>query len=785
MWIKSKGNKRSRYKEEYCSKKKLLDREIQKTKRQYWYQEHEHLTKLMSQNQKLFWQNIGKVGISSSKNKDIPMEVISDNGEIIRDETLIMERWKSHFQALLNNGVELDLPETLPFISHAQPSAASIESLNTEISHQEVFASVSHAKRNKACGLDGVPVEVLGSITVQRFLTAFFNACFKTGVVPTAWNIGILHPIIKDSSQDNRDPHNYRGLMICSHMSKLYSSIINKRIMDWVDNENILNDEQNGFIRKRSCQDHLQSFMSIIETRKLKGLHTFVSYVDFSKAYDFIPRNHLFHKLANIGITGNILMAIKSLYFDVKSVVRLNHVYSDCFDVSNGLKQGCLISPIMFNLYIDDLITEINALERGLKIGDKKVSMLLYADDIVLMANTARDLQCMLDCLNTWCSRWGLTVNPKKTKVMHFKPKGRNRTNFQFACGNDLIELTERYKYLGLWFSENLDLQFMAEQVAASAHRALGVIISKAKQMCGMPYECYSKLYESLVQSILDYGSCVWGMREFDCINAVQHRAMRFFLGVQKKTPTASVIGDMGWVPQVVKQKIGLCRQLCRYGKMGVERINRCIMIWALNSNCNNWINKMKDVLIECEMEYLLNFETVQQKCEIKLLESKLMEKYVEKWSDCLNKVESNTGVGFNKLRTYCGFKQVFGVEPYVRNRNIHFRDRQALARIRCGTAPIAIELMRYSNSTYIPCTERICSLCSLGIEDEFHFIMLCDLYDDIRLDLFDTCNLMCDGFNNLTEREKFNMLLSHEELVPFTARACRLMFARRKEFTM
>ena len=188
----------------------------------------------------------------------------------------------------------------------------------------------------------------------------------------------------------------------------------------------------------------------------------------------------------------------------------------------------------------------------------------------------------MLDVLNTRCSRWGLNVNPKKTKVVQFKPQGKRKCNFPFRCGDHTIEVVTKYKYLGLWFCDNIDLKYMAEQVAVSAHRALGIVIAKAKEMNGIPYECFTKLYDSLVQSVLDYGSCVWGIREFDCINAVQHRAMRFYLGVQKKTTTAAAIGEMGWTPQVIRQKLGLCRQICRYSIMNVNRLNRMIVTWAL-----------------------------------------------------------------------------------------------------------------------------------------------------------------------------------------------------------
>ena len=101
----------------------------------------------------------------------------------------------------------------------------------------------------------------------------------------------------------------------------------------------------------------------------------------------------------------------------------------------------------------------------------------------------------------------------------------------------------------------------MAQQVAVSAQKPLGLLIAKSRAIGGFPHECYHKMYNSLVQSVIDYGACIWGHREFSCINAVQHRAIRSFLGVHKKTHNAAALGEVGWTPQVMSQKVCIARQ--------------------------------------------------------------------------------------------------------------------------------------------------------------------------------------------------------------------------------
>ena len=119
-----------------------------------------------------------------------------------------------------------------------------------------------------------------------------------------------------------------------------------------LDDSDVLHDEQNGFRKERSTIDHLSSLTTIIETRKLKKISTFVAFVDFKKAYDWINRNLLFKKLESIGLSTKMLNAIFSLYNKVQSCVRINGNLTEWFDVNCGLKQGCILSPILFDIYI-------------------------------------------------------------------------------------------------------------------------------------------------------------------------------------------------------------------------------------------------------------------------------------------------------------------------------------------------------------------------------------------------------------------------------------------------
>ena len=268
---------------------------------------------------------------------------------------------------------------------------------------------------------------------------------------------------LKNSNDDPRDSLNYRGIIITSSVYKLYCSILNKRLETWIEVHGIICDKQNGFRAGRSTIDHICSMSYIVETRLKKKQETHVAFIYFSKAYDRIDRTFLWHKLEQFGISGDFLKTLQALYADVKCSVRVNNTLTDWFNISMGLKQGCILSPQPFNAFLNGVTQCINELHCGVEYGDNSISMLLYADDIILIASDEHKLQRMLDALDEYCKTWRLTINPNKSKIVHFRRKSCPRSKQQFHCGNKTIKIVSSYKYLGLVLSEFLNFQITAK----------------------------------------------------------------------------------------------------------------------------------------------------------------------------------------------------------------------------------------------------------------------------------------------------------------------------------
>ena len=193
------------------------------------------------------------------------------------------------------------------------------------------------------------------------------------------------------------------------------------------------------------------------------GLDTYLAFIDYKKAFDSIDRNLLFFKLASIGITGKMYTAVQSLYSSPLAKVVLNEYETDYFHCPIGVKQGDCLSPTLFAIFINDLAQQIKDSELGVKLGNIEsnemeiLSILLYADDIVCLANSEIDLQAILVIIEEWCQKWRLEVNLTKTNIMHVRSKRKRQSKFMFIFNHRPVPYCVSTKYLGTTVDENLD----------------------------------------------------------------------------------------------------------------------------------------------------------------------------------------------------------------------------------------------------------------------------------------------------------------------------------------
>lgn len=326
----------------------------------------------------------------------------------------------------------------------------------------------------------------------------------------------------------------------------------------------------------------------------------------------------------------------------------------------------------------------VKSLNVGISINDEKVCILLYADDIVFLTENETDLQKVLNVLNIWCNTNKLTVNLNKSKIVHFRTPSVPKSKYCFAYGGNTVEIVSNYTYLGLLFTEFFNYEAMAKAVSKSASRALGLLIAKCKVNGGFNYSTFTKLFDTLVWSVIEYGASIWGCREFTCINAIKNRAMRFFMGVGKYTPNLALYGDMGWMPCSIKQWSAVFRLWSRLSKMNNNRLNKRVFNWCYSSSSSkikNWCYRVMSKFRDTNLEQYCDIDVFLSRNMIHCIETTLFDTYKINWCNQLN------NDAYRKLRTYKTFKTEFKVESFL-CKNMPIRYRSAFSKFRCGVAP-------------------------------------------------------------------------------------------------
>ena len=263
------------------------------------------------------------------------------------------------------------------------------------------------------------------------------------------------------------------------------------------------------------------------------------------------------------------------------------------FRVECGLRQGCILSPLLFSRYVNSLVSKLKEAEVGVRCGGQLVSALLYADNAVIFAENEELMRRGLDVLAEWCTEWSVKVNVEKCGVMHMRKKGVKRSDGGFLVGGEVIKVVEEYKYLGCVVDEHLSNVRMIEERAKAGAKALSDWLRRCRATVGeVRGATFVRLLEMLVESVLLYGVEAWGCGgQLDLVENVQMRAARIFLGVGRRHPLVSLQFEMDMLP--VKWEA-----LRRGMRMDDDRLVKVVMLEALESGSKvRWVKDLQQGL--------------------------------------------------------------------------------------------------------------------------------------------------------------------------------------------
>jgi hypothetical protein len=514
-------------------------------------------------------------------------------------------------------------------------------------------------------------------------------------------------------------------------MGKLFTRVINNRLNKWAEKYNVYIESQAGLRSKMGTVDNVFVLYGLINHFLNENKKIYACFVDFTKAFDLLVRENIWLKLIQIGVRGKILNVLKSMYQNVKSRVKTNsNTLSESFLCSLGVRQGDCLSPFLFSIYVNDIE---NTLSRegfkGIDTSMLKLFLLLYADDIVILAESLQDLQKRMDILKDYCKRWKLTVNINKTKVMIFKKGGRLPRNTRVIYDGSEIEIMNKFTYLGIVFSCGGSFEYTYEALSGQALKAIFKLKQYLQKFTNIDIKHKIDLFDKLIKPILCYGGEIWGMNNATKIENVHLHFLKNILGVKVQTQNNFIYGELGRMPlkqhrivQVLKYWIKIIRS--DDIKLTKQTYNLMLDDIGRNQRTTNWATSVRTILGNLGLNYAWIFQEVgNENIFITEVKRRLNDTFIQNWS---SEIDMST-----RADTYKLFAS-FGYAKYLEHINIH-KYRISLTRFRLSAHRLCIETGRWHKPNPIPRNERKCILCNM-LEDEYHFLFECELYKDLRI---------------------------------------------------
>jgi exonuclease III len=685
---------------------------------------------------------------------------IEKNSKNDIEKNISIDVFTDHFRNL-NCAEECDTGTNPSFVQ--EPHSGN--PIDVPFTEKEILCVITNLKNNKACGMDRIVNEYLKS-TPHIFISVYvklFNIVLDTGIIPSDWTLGLIKPIYKNKGSKN-DPDNYRGITILSCFGKLFTALINKRLVKFLEDTGHIGPEQAGFRKGYSTVDHIFTLHGLIQLYIQNGKRMYTCFVDFKKAFDSVNRTELWKKVLDSNIKGKMFNVIHNMYKHAKSRVSVGGNLSNSFPCNIGVRQGENLSPLLFAIFLNDLESFLSQHYKGLPSASATISLeleillklyiLLYADDTVILAENAAELQKALSAMNAYCLKYKLEVNTTKTKVVIFS-KGKVRKYPDFHFGNIELDVVGEYTYLGIIFNYNGKFNNAVHKLATQGTKAMYVILSKAQKLC-LPIDIQLQLFDAMIKPILLYSSEVWGYQSLEPVEKVHRKFLKHILKVNSSTASCMVYGETGSFPLEVFVNQ---RMVCYWGRLITGPQNKfSVKMYQLMRSMSTdplcvfpWLNKVKQILDNCGMSNTWETESFPNLTWLKesvLQNSK--DQYIQNW---LAQVTES-----NKCLNYKIFKNTFVLEPYLLE--LSDKLRNDYVKFRCRNSKFPIELGAHCNITR---SERKCTLCQLNeVGDEFHYLFRCNLFSP------DRCKLMKKYFWNNPSTYKMDLLLNsqHKQLV-------------------
>ena len=503
---------------------------IRKSKKEYF----DKLDSILSSgttNMKLFWKTSKQLLGSRKSASVIPtLTLNNEHAETdIQKATMLNDYFTTQSTVIDDNR---PLPQ-IPPVDHILHSIS--------ISIQDVKDVLQNLDENKSCGPDLISPRLLkqGSCALATPLSKVFNRSLDQGYFPQAWKQGNLTPIHK--KDDKSIPSNYRPISLLSSVGKIMERCVHKHMYNYLMQHQVLTPFQSGFVQGDSTTFQLlhtyHTFCNAVDS----GKEVRAVFCDISKAFDRVWHRGLIHKLSGIGCSNKVTKWFSSYLTGRKQRVVLNGQASDWTSVQAGVPQGSILGPLLFLIYINDIVKDIGC------------SIRLFADDtslyiIVESPQTAANLiNADLSNIDEWAADWLVNFHAKKSFSMVLTRKLHPPQHPPLFMNNTMLPETDTHKHLGLTLTNSCTWSKHINEISSKAWIRLNLMRTLKFRICRKSLE---HMYHTFIRPLLEYCDVVWdncSAENKKQLESIHVEAGRIITGATKLCSIERLFKDLGW----------------------------------------------------------------------------------------------------------------------------------------------------------------------------------------------------------------------------------------------
>ena len=451
------------------------------------------------------------------------------------------------------------------------------EKYNEKFTASEIQSCLSELSLT-AAGPDKIHNHLLIRLPAEsiKLLLDIFNNIWENQLFPDTWRQATIIPIPKPG-KDHSNPSNYRPIALTSCLCKLMEKLVNKRLMWFLERNDKLSKYQCGFRKGRSTTDQLIRLETFIRNAFLRKEHATVIFFDIEKAFDTTWKRGILRDLFKMGLRGNLPKFINNFLENRSFQTRVGSERSNWFTQEEGVPQGSILSPILFEIKINSIIDILNTDTSGT----------LYVDDFTVAYTsksnidcTERHLQQQLNKLETWANENGFKFSTSKTQVVHFCKKTKCVKQPSLFLHGKKIEVKDKATFLGVIFDKKLTFLPHLKDLKLRCTSALNAFKILCNPDWGGDTKTLLNLYKSLILSKLDYACQIYGSARpsyLKMLNPIQNQGLRLAMGAFRTSPETSLHIEAHVLPLELRRKQLTLQYATKISSTPKNPVHECI----------------------------------------------------------------------------------------------------------------------------------------------------------------------------------------------------------------